>query len=42
MARTTLKLASKYEDEVSVGPLTERMSVHEKTAWVLRSHLQNY
>ena len=36
-AREVLHPAQKAEDEVTVGLLTDRMTVHEKTAWMLRS-----
>lgn len=36
-ARTVLHTAQKAEDEVTIGLLTDRMAVHEKTAWMLRS-----
>jgi starvation-inducible DNA-binding protein len=36
-ARKVLHTAQKAEDEVTIGLLTDRMAVHEKTAWMLRS-----
>jgi starvation-inducible DNA-binding protein len=36
-AREVLAIASDAGDEVSAGLLTDRMSVHEKAAWMLRS-----
>lgn len=36
-ARKVLHTAQKAEDEVTIGLLTDRMTVHEKTAWMLRS-----
>ncbi len=36
-ARKVLKAAQNAEDEVTLGLLTDRMTVHEKTAWMLRS-----
>lgn len=36
-ARTVLQPAQEAEDEVTLGLLTDRMTVHEKTAWMLRS-----
>ncbi|MEX0923767.1 MAG: Dps family protein [Rhodovibrionaceae bacterium] len=36
-ARTVLHPAQEAEDEVTLGLLTDRMTVHEKTAWMLRS-----
>ena len=38
-ARTVFKLASKAGDEPSADLLTQRMQLHEKTAWMLRSLL---
>jgi starvation-inducible DNA-binding protein len=39
-ARTVLASAEQNGDQVTVDLLTERMEVHEKTAWMLRSLLQ--
>jgi starvation-inducible DNA-binding protein len=39
-ARSVLASAESNHDEVTVDLLTERMQVHEKTAWMLRSLLQ--
>ena len=36
-ARKVLHTAQKAEDEVTIGLLTDRMAVHEKTAWMLRA-----
>lgn len=36
-ARKVLKQAQEAEDEVTLGLLADRMTVHEKTAWMLRS-----
>lgn len=36
-AHDVLKVAQKIEDEVTVALATDRMTVHEKTAWMLRS-----
>ena len=36
-ARETLKSAQEAGDEVTIGLLADRMTVHEKTAWMLRS-----
>jgi len=36
-ARTLLSRAQKAGDEGTAGLLTDRMTVHEKTAWMLRS-----
>ena len=38
-ARAAIKVAQKAEDEPSVDLLTQRMQVHEKNAWMLRSLL---
>jgi len=38
-AREALKPASEVEDEATVDILTQRLAVHSKTAWILRSHL---
>ena len=38
-ARTAIKVAQKAEDDPSVDLLTQRMQVHEKNAWMLRSLL---
>lgn len=40
-AREALKPANKAEDEATIDLLTERLTVHSKTAWMLRSHLEN-
>ncbi len=39
-ARTVLPLAQQAGDEVTVGLLVDRMGIHEKTAWMLRSLLE--
>lgn len=39
-ARTALKPAAEAEDEATVDLLTQRLNVHSKTAWMLRSHLE--
>ncbi len=39
-ARKIFPLAEKAADQVSLDLLTQRMQVHEKTAWMLRSLLQ--
>ena len=39
-AREALKPANEAEDEATVDLLTERLTVHSKTAWMLRSHLE--
>ena len=38
--RKALEIAQKGGDEVTVGLMTERLAYHEKTAWMLRSHLE--
>lgn len=38
-ARSMLDVVNQAEDEVTLGLLAERMNVHEKTAWMLRSFL---
>lgn len=40
-ARSILPNAEKVNDEPTVDLLTQRMQVHEKTAWMLRSLLQD-
>ncbi|MEX0609460.1 MAG: Dps family protein [Balneolaceae bacterium] len=39
-ARKALNPANKAEDEATVDLLTERLTIHSKTAWMLRSHLE--
>lgn len=39
-ARKALKPAKEAEDEATIDLLTERLKVHSKTAWMLRSHLE--
>ncbi len=39
-AREALEPANKAEDEATMDLLTERLHVHAKTAWMLRSHLE--
>lgn len=39
-AREALKPASEAEDEATVDLLTQRLTIHSKTAWMLRSHLE--
>lgn len=39
-ARSLFPLVEKANDEVSADLLTQRMQVHEKTAWMLRSLLE--
>jgi starvation-inducible DNA-binding protein len=40
VARSALTAAENAGDEVSVDMMIQRMTVHEKTAWMLRAHLQ--
>lgn len=40
-ARSVLPLADKASDEASIDLLTQRMQLHEKTAWMLRSLLES-
>lgn len=39
-AREALKPANEAEDEATIDLLTQRLHVHSKTAWMLRSHLE--
>lgn len=39
-AREALGPANEAEDEATLDLLTERLTVHSKTAWMLRSHLE--
>ena len=39
-ARSIFPISEKAQDQVSMDLLTQRMQVHEKTAWMLRSLLQ--
>ncbi len=39
-ARTIFPHAEKVQDQVTVDLLTQRMQIHEKTAWMLRSLLE--
>jgi starvation-inducible DNA-binding protein len=36
-----MPIANKADDQPTVDLLTQRLQVHEKTAWMLRSLLQN-
>jgi starvation-inducible DNA-binding protein len=40
-ARSVVPLADKASDEPTLDLLTQRMQVHEKTAWMLRSLLED-
>jgi starvation-inducible DNA-binding protein len=39
-AREALEPANNAEDEATIDLITERLHVHSKTAWMLRSHLE--
>ena len=39
-ARSAFPIAEKASDQVTIDLLTQRMQIHEKTAWMLRSLLQ--
>ncbi|NEQ79865.1 MAG: DNA starvation/stationary phase protection protein, partial [Moorea sp. SIO2I5] len=39
-ARSVFPAAERANDESTADLLTERMSIHEKTAWMLRSILK--
>ena len=39
-ARSVFPLAEKAQDQVTMDLLTQRMQIHEKTAWMLRSLLE--
>ncbi len=38
-ARAALKVAEKAGDDATADLMTQRVAIHEKTAWMLRSHL---
>jgi starvation-inducible DNA-binding protein len=40
VARNVFPVAEKGADQVTMDLLTQRMQVHEKTAWMLRSLLE--
>ena len=40
-ARSAVPMAEKGNDEVTMDLLTQRMTIHEKTAWMLRSLLRD-
>ncbi len=40
-ARAVFPVAEKVQDQVTMDLLTQRMQVHEKTAWMLRSLLES-
>ncbi len=39
-ARSVFSMAEKAQDQVTMDLLTQRMQIHEKTAWMLRSLLE--
>jgi len=39
-ARSILPVADRVNDEPTLDLLTQRMQIHEKTAWMLRSLLE--
>jgi len=39
-AREALKPAQEGEDEATIDLLTQRLDIHSKTSWMLRSHLE--
>jgi starvation-inducible DNA-binding protein len=39
-ANEVFKVAEKIDDDVSADLATQRRQIHEKTAWMLRSHLE--
>lgn len=39
-AREVLPLCQEADDEATIDLLTQRLHVHSKTAWMLRSHLE--
>jgi starvation-inducible DNA-binding protein len=41
IARTTIPAAEKGNDEATLDLLTQRIQLHEKTAWMLRSLLRD-
>ncbi|MND06957.1 Ferritin-like domain protein [compost metagenome] len=40
-AREVFKIVDKANDEPTADLLTQRMQIHEKNAWMLRSMLKN-
>ena len=40
-ARSIFPIVEKAQDQVTIDLLTQRMQIHEKTAWMLRSLLQS-
>ena len=40
-AREALKIADKADDQPTVDILVQRMQIHEKNAWMLRSLIDN-
>lgn len=39
-ARETLPVCDEADDEATIDLLTQRLNIHSKTAWMLRSHLE--
>ncbi len=39
-ARETLPACQDADDEATIDLLTQRLHIHSKTAWMLRSHLE--
>lgn len=39
-AREVLKPCHEAEDEATIDLITQRLTIHSKTAWILRSHLE--
>lgn len=39
-ARQILKPCQEADDEASIDLITQRLTIHSKTAWILRSHLE--
>lgn len=39
-AREALQPANEADDEATIDLLTQRLTIHSKTAWMLRSHLE--
>ena len=40
-ARSALKIAEKADDQPTVDILVQRLQIHEKNAWMLRSLIDN-
>ena len=39
--REVLKIAQEFEDESTASLVSDRMVIHEKTAWMLRATTKN-